>query len=200
MKNLNSISDSQLLDMLIESDQMAYTEIYSRYSKSIYVFVLRRLSDVDESQDIVQDIFLSLWNRRSTIRISGTLSSYLLTAARNKIIDTINRQKLADRYLDSFHRFLSNTVENTDYLIRHNELNTLIEDEISKLPAKMREVFELSRKASKTRKEIALELGISEQTVKSHMQHALKILKNTLGLNQYVLFVFFLCEKYFKNF
>ncbi|MNX69237.1 RNA polymerase sigma factor [compost metagenome] len=90
-------------------------------------------------------------------------------------------KKVSQRYLESFQTYLDTEQNATDYLVRHNELSSLIEKEIAGLPHKMREVFELSRKTNLSRKEIAAELNLSEQTVKSHMHHALKILKAKLG-------------------
>ncbi|MNT58358.1 RNA polymerase sigma factor [compost metagenome] len=98
---------------------------------------------------------------------------------RNRIINLIAHQKIATKYIDSFQEFIQNN-NTTDHLIRHNELATFIENEIANLHPRMRMVFELSRKANLTRKEIAGELAISEETVKSHMHGALKILKMKL--------------------
>ncbi|MNE57830.1 RNA polymerase sigma factor [compost metagenome] len=83
--------------------------------------------------------------------------------------------------MDIFQNYLDTNQNATDYLIRHNDLSALIEKEIAALPRRMREVFELSRKTNLSRKEIANELNLSEQTVKSHMHHALRILKTKLG-------------------
>src|SRR5690606_21346528 len=112
----------------------------------------------------------------------GRLSVYLYTAVRNRIINSITHQQVAARYIDSFISYVEHVnYQSADYLARQNDLQACIQREIDHLQPRMREVFELSRNSSLSRKEIAEKLGISEQTVKSHMHNALKILKSRLG-------------------
>jgi len=178
----NSLSDSQLISLLGEGDQNAFTEIYNRYNGLLYVFAHKRLQDREEAKDVIHELFLTLWNNRENLAITVSLSSYLYSAARNKIINIVTHKKVADRYIDSFQHYLDNiSSDTTDHLIRRNELNAFIEAEIAALTPRMRLVFELSRKTSLTRKEIAEKLNVSEETVKSQMHSALKILKMKLG-------------------
>ncbi|MFD2556679.1 RNA polymerase sigma factor [Sphingobacterium tabacisoli] len=176
-------TDQTLVTLLKQSDQIAYTEIYNRYIKLLYTFALKRLSNEQEVEDLLHEIFMSLWNKRAELNDKQALAPYLYNAIRYQIINIYSKRKLSARYLDSFNQFLLNEyhVDETDHLTRHKELSTLIEKEIEALPQKMREVFNLSRKSGYSRKQIAEELDISEETVKSHMHHALKILKRKLG-------------------
>jgi len=96
-------------------------------------------------------------------------------------MDKIAHQQVACRYIDRFQEYINSYESPTDHLARQRNLAALIDQEIAALPHKMRQVFELSRQTNYTRKEIALELNLSEETVKSHMHHALKILKTRLG-------------------
>lgn len=195
MSNWSKFSDMELVGLLKEGDQYAYTEIYHRYKTLLYAFALKRLEDADESKDLIHELFLSLWARREELAITGSLSAYLYTAVRNRIIDLVARREVSDRYIQSFQHYLNKGENNTDYLVRHKELLALIEGEIAALPPKMRQVFELSRKTNCTRKEIAERLGLSEQTVKSHMQHALKLLRSKLGITTLALLVLLVAEK-----
>src|SRR5690606_32930605 len=176
-------TDQQLTSLLKGGDHAAYAEIYHRYKKLLYVFALKRLDDEREVEDILHELFLSLWTKRAQFDEKTLLAPYLYNAVRYQIINIFSKRKLATRYLDSFNQYQKNefTAEETDHLIRHKELTALIEKEIAQLPKKMREIFLLSRETGYTRKEIAQQLGLSEETVKSHMFHALKILKTKLG-------------------
>lgn len=90
---------------------------------------------------------------------------------------------MATTYIDSFAKYLSNVSQKgTDFLVRHNDLQTFIEKEIENLNPRTKQVFNLSRNSHLTRKEIAQHLDISEETVKSHMHGALKVLKLKLGV------------------
>ncbi len=167
--------------MLSQGDSFAYTEIYERYKSLLYTFTLRRLGNKEEAKDLVAELFLTIWDRHNTLTLTSSLAAYLYTSARNRIYDLLAHKKIQGRYIDSFTSYMDEGVENTDHLIRHKELSILIDKEIAALPPKMREVFLLSRETQLSRKEIAIKLSLSEETVKSHMHHALKQLKSRLG-------------------
>lgn len=181
MAGYSKYSDQELTEFLRDGDRMAYTEIYNRYDRLLYLFAYKRIGNREEVKDIIHEVFLSLWINHEHINLTYSLTTYLHSAVRNKIIDLIARKQVSFRYIETFNYFVESGQNTTDHLIRHNELQALIEKEVQALPQKMREVFDLSRKSNYSRKEIAEELGLSEQTVKSHMQHALKILKVKLG-------------------
>ena len=184
-------SDQELTSLLIQGDKQAYTQIYNRYIKLLYSFAIKRLDDETEVEDILHELFLSLWNRRQELSQDIQLAPYLYNAVRYQLVNVFAKRKLASRYLDSFNEFVLQefSSEQTDHLIRHKELSALIEKEVSALPKKMQEVFLLSRRTGFSRKQIAAELGLSEETVKSHMHHALKLLKQKLGAMSVLLFL-----------
>jgi RNA polymerase sigma-70 factor (family 1) len=184
-----TISDNELLSQLREGDHDAYTEIYNRYNGPLYLFAYNRLRNREESKDIIHELFLALWKNHAELYISSGLPAYLYASVRNRIITRITHEQVAARYIDSFREYMETENSVTaDHLVRHNELLQFIEKEIAALPPKTRLVFELSRKTHLTRKEIAQELQLSEETVKSHMHSALKTLKIKLGPLFYLLF------------
>ncbi len=182
-------TDQQLTVMLGDGDHLAYSEIYHRYKRKLYLFGFKRLGDKEEVRDLLQDIFTNLWVKREAINITETLNAYLHTAVKNKILDRIANKQISGRYIESFNAYELSVTNNTDHLIRSKVLQELIDKEVSALPFKMRQVFELSRKTNYSRKDIANELGISEETVKSRMYMALKILKDKLKFM--LVFIFF---------
>ncbi|WP_210420826.1 RNA polymerase sigma factor [Chitinophaga sp. XS-30] len=182
MAEYSTYTDEVLVPLLQKGDREAYTEIYNRYHGLLYIFAYNRLKDREEAKDIVHELFFGLWANHSRLAITGRLSVYLYTAVRNRIINAIAHQQVASRYIDSFLSFLGQADhQSADYLARYNDLQTFIQREISNLQPRTREIFELSRQSSLTRREIAEKLGISEETVKSHMHTALKLLKTRLG-------------------
>ena len=180
--DFKSLNDQELLLLLKEGERAAFTETYNRYSGLLYVFAYKRLKNREEAKDIIHELFLGLWANCKNLNTNTILPAYLYMVVRNKIINLVSRQKVAARYIDSFQCYLDETqTDNTDYLVRHNELLAFIEAEVANLPPRMQQVFELSRKTNLTRKEIAKELNVSEETVKSQMHSALKIIKVKLG-------------------
>lgn len=189
MEQYREYSDLELVANLRNGDQYAYTEIYNRFRIPLYTFLWKRLNNKETVRDILQDVFLTVWEKRMQINYETSLSGYLFSAVRNKLLDLITHEKVKQKYIDSFYSFINMTDVSTDYLVRSKELSARIAKEIAELPPKTREVFELSRMSHLNRKEIANRLGISEQTVKSHMFNALKTLKLKLGPFLFLLFL-----------
>lgn len=183
-------TDQELVASLKEGDRTAYAEIYDRYQGLLYIFAYKRLRNREETKDYIHDLFVKLWTERESLSLSNNLPAYLYLALRNRILNAMDHQQIVNRYIDSFRDYATQIEnEHTDYLVRSKELQAFIETEIASLHPRMRQVFELSRHRHLTRKEIAEQLGISEQTVKSHMHEALKILKAKLGPFYFLLFL-----------
>lgn len=182
MEAYNSLSDLELTDLLKSGDQVAFTEIYHRYKWVLFLHALKRVRDREQAKDIVQELFTTLWDKRADLDLKSHLSGYLYTSVRNRIIKLFAHQQIASQYLVSLGTVIEENNCITDHKARQSSLAILIEKEINQLPEKMREVFLLSRKHHLSHKEIALELGIEESTVKRQISNALKVLRVKLGL------------------
>ncbi len=189
MRNYGSLSDAELVSLLKNGDQAAYTEIYKRYHAALYIHVYNKIRNREESRDLVHDLFSSIWQRHRELELKTTLATYLYAAIRYKVFELIARKEKASDYLKSISDFAEQQHCLTDHLIREKQLNELIEKEIAALPAKMREVFELSRKENLSNREIAARLGISEMTVKKQVNNSLKVLRSKLGSTLFVAFI-----------
>jgi RNA polymerase sigma-70 factor (ECF subfamily) len=176
-----TLTDQDLTALLKNKDADAYEEIYSRYWLVLYRHAWKMLQEEEEARDVVQDIFLMIWNKSEMLNLAGSLSSFLYAAVRNKVLDLYRRKKVMETHMASLGSFDVETEATTDHLVRIHELSVIIEHEISLLPERMREVFELRRKFHLSYKEIAGEMGISELTVKTQMNKAIKQLKVKLG-------------------
>lgn len=190
MNNYRELSDAELTDLLSADDQKAFAEIYDRYKRMLFLQAYNKLNNQQEAEDVIHEIFASLWSRRLTHTFTGHLAGYLYTSVRNRILDHYSQQHKESVYIQSLQKFINEGEAVTDHLLRQNEMTTIIDQEIAQLPKKMREVFELSRKVELSHKEIALKLGISEQTVRKHVHHALKILRSKLGISVIIYLLF----------
>lgn len=149
------LSDEELFILLKEQDHAAFTEIYNRHWGLLYIHAKKMLDDEDEVKDVLQELFTALWAKADSIELTVSLSAYLYSAIRNKILNLIEHKKIKRNYADSIGLFLDKGNFITDEQVRHNELARLIEKELKLLPPKMREIFELSRKECLSHKEIA---------------------------------------------
>lgn len=183
MSNYQLLSDVELLDLLRAGDHAVYTEIYHRYYYLIFFHAHKKLRDENEAKDMVQELFINLWEKRASIPDVHHLAGYLITIIRNKMFDRFAHQKVESKYISSIKDYVnSGHIGNTDYLVREKEFQHYVDQAIMGLPQKMREVFELSRKSNLTYKEIAEKLTISERTVNNQISNALSRLKTKLGL------------------
>lgn len=189
MSTYRSLSDYDLTTLLKEGDRMAFTEIYDRYFYVLHSHAYKWMRNREETRDIIHELFLSLWEKRETLSFEPSLPSYLSAAVRNRIFNLLSHKRIESQYLTSLDNLVTEGTCITDHLVREKQLTALIESEIAGMPGKMREVFELSRKENLSHKAIAIQLNISELTVRKHVQHALKLLRFKLGI--YLIIPFF---------
>jgi RNA polymerase sigma-70 factor (ECF subfamily) len=191
MPNYSEHSDEELLAFVKKHDVAAFTEIYNRFRGLLYVYSRKITHHGIEAEDIVQDIFIKLWDNRASISLKSSLSSYLYTAVRYKFFDLVAHQKVRSDYAEVFQDFLNVYGNPVEEYVNEKELAQLIEREVANLPEKMRQVFELSRSNGLSHKEIALRLGIAEKTVKNQVNNALKTLRTKLGSAAFLLLFFY---------
>ena len=141
-------------------------------------FITYYIHDREKSQDLVLDIFTYIWENRQNFEIKQTLKAYLFQAARNKSFTYI-RDKKIPVYLEEMEGM--EIVQNYDSELELQELHHLIEEAVSLLPDKCREIFRKSREENLTNKEIAGQLHISEKTVEGQITIALKKIRIHLG-------------------
>jgi len=184
-----SLEDKVLLSFVKKGKMEAFRELYGRYWESLYVHAKTMTSCDDTAKDIVQEIFVELWDKREGLNIQLSLKAYLYKVTRNKVLNTYVRHQVHEKYIHSLVQYFEAGENQTDYLLRENLVRERITEEVAALPSKMRQIFEMSRNEHKTYKEIAEELDISDKTVKKQISNALKILKSKLE----VVFYYTLC-------
>lgn len=175
-------SDQQLISLLKDGDHKAYIEIYTRYWEKLFVLAHNRLKDVSEAEEVVQDVFYSIWKRKDTLELQYSLTTYLSVAVKYQVINLQSKLHYKAIYEDIQYN-TGNAVETTDLWFAEKELKEQLQSAINKLPEKCRIVFLKSREEHKTNAEIAAELNVSEKTVEAHITRALHTLKNTLKIS-----------------
>ncbi|MDB5287224.1 MAG: polymerase sigma-70 factor [Mucilaginibacter sp.] len=193
MTDFTTLGEDELINLLQQDKLGAFREIYTRYWKQLYADAYKRLKNKEMAEEIVQEVFTSLWHKRGALNITQTLGGYLFTSVSNLVIDQYRKDLVRARYKESFKLVYSETDNSTEDTILVKELEHTIEHEVNSLPDKCRSVFELSRVEHKTNKEIAFELGISEKTVEHHITKALKHIR--VGLGNYLSIIVILLLK-----
>ncbi|MDP9081786.1 MAG: RNA polymerase sigma-70 factor [Bacteroidota bacterium] len=181
MHNYNILNDQELTGLLQQGDECAFTEIYNRYWNRLFSVAANKIKDLDDAEEIVQDIFVSLWKRRSELGVVDTLSSYLAVSVKYrviKILDKLNNRKKYSIYSKNNN---SITDDSTQEWLEFEELRSRLAEFVAELPEKCRLVYKLSRDSGYSQKKIASELGISEKTVEAHLGKAIRTLRTRLG-------------------
>jgi RNA polymerase sigma-70 factor (family 1) len=192
MKNFKAYSDEGLLKLLKQQELGAFEEIYLRYWRRLYSAAYRRVQSREASEEIVQDIFTSLWVNRHSTNIE-ILSSYLFTAVKYKVINHLEKEVSRRNYAEVQMNSSMLTDNSTEESILLNELNLALEKEIEKLPPKRQQIFKMSRQGHLSIKQVASHLGISEKTAENQLGKAIKVLKlNLKHFNLFTLLVTFL--------
>ena len=176
-------TDSQLLELIRKDDRVAFTELYNRYWDKLFSVAMHRLNDEHEAEEVVQEVFLSLWQRRATIELTHSLNTYLSVAVKYRIINHLDKQFRKKQHIDHLAIHAPRELDSTSNWLAEKELRMQLEQTISRLPEKCRIVFLLSREQNKTNAEIAAELNIAEKTVEAHMTKALSTLRQTLNVS-----------------
>lgn len=181
------LADIYLVGMLANSDPLAYREIYHRYWKQVYLLALRKTGSREISEELTQDVFVSLWEKRASRSIDH-LAAYLNTAVRYRVIDFIRAELTKNRYLGGLKAQPSPLLStDPEDVAISKELSKAIQSAVLKLPEQTREIFKLSRFEHKRVKEIALSFSLSEKAVEYHITKALKAMR--LYLKDYMLLV-----------
>lgn len=181
MKAYDTLTDLQLIGLLKKDREAAFAEIYRRYAESLTGFASSKLFSMEDAQDVIHDLFVKLWEDRKQLHITSSLKNYLFTITRYRIIDKIRRNITREEYAAMLQSLANNWQPDVDQQIAVKELQQTIENSLSELPPRVREIYRLSREESLTVSEIAEKLELSEQTVKNQLSTALTHLKKALS-------------------
>jgi len=184
-------TDAELLSRMSKDDQGAFEELYRRYWRRCYLQVLHRSGDETLAEDIVQNVFVSLWEKRKSLRVQH-VGAYLFSAVRFRFITYLKSKLHKEAY--AFHvlhseRDFQNPVEAS---MRVKELNEAIDKGVAMMPPKTKTIYTLSRSEHYSVKEIANKLNLSEKAVEYHITQSLKTLR--IALRDFLAILFLLQE------
>lgn len=165
----------------------AFEELFRRHYEELFFYTCRYLWRREDAEEVVQDVFVHLWEKRREIQISSSVKAYLYAAVRNRAINHLKSRwaREVPLPLEAAAQLADKTAEQES---GQQPLMSLLQQGIASLPEQCRIIFQLSRQAGLTYDEIAEELGISKETVKSQVKIALRKLRDFLGRRWETLF------------
>lgn len=182
---LRNISDNELLKRVSSDDALAFEELYSRYSKRMFLYAMNIFKKREACEDIIQNVFIDFWSKRKTTKVLH-VKAYLFQSVKYQIFNQLRNQKMSDEDLTRLN--LIDASMNIVQKLEFNELQELIDKEVAKLPKRCKQIFCLSRYEQKSNKEIAKELDISIQAVKNQISKALRTIRQNLNPEEIVFY------------
>ncbi|MCW3807508.1 RNA polymerase sigma-70 factor [Plebeiibacterium marinum] len=175
------MTEKNLVLRLKEGDEQAFELLYRKYFRRLCAFANKYLHDYEVTQEVVQDVFYTIWEKREHLDADKSILSFLFQSAKNKSIHILEHSKVKNKYKE----VLKYAYSQGDYFdvqdsMLAKELEAKLGEIIESLPEKCRKIFLLSRQEGKKYKEIAEELDISVKTVETQMSRALKVFRTEL--------------------
>lgn len=194
------LADTELVNRLIVDDEDAFVQLYLKYKEKLLYFCISLLKSREQADDIVQEVFLQLWECRSFLNPKLSFSSFIFTIAKNRCLNKLKshaiEQKAQELLKGQEDLFLLE-----DELVT-KEYETIFQTIISELPTRRQEIFRLSREKYLTHKEISEQTGISVNTVQDHISKAIEFIKHELTykyklpLHLFIVAIFNIFNKY----
>lgn len=190
---------SKLMEQIQQGDEHAFHELFRMYSYRLQRFAYEYMADIDDAMDIIQNVYLTFWEKRQLLPTDINPEAYLLTLTRNACIDQLRKAKVRNAYLNTTYDKLAleravnlAALETLDIdSLDIKDLKRVIADTIATMPAESREVFLLSRKEQLKYTEISERLHISVRTVERRMGVALAAFRKNLKEHYFLLPLFF---------
>ena len=189
-------SNKELLLLIQKDDKVAFYHLYERYGKRLYGFVLRFLKQEEDAEEIVQEVFIKIWESRNKINTYSSFESFIFTIAYNETMSLLRKRITENKYLEHLKSIQFKYTPEIIEEIHYKELNEKVQSLLNELTPRQKEIFLLSREEGLSHNEIAKNLNISVLTVKKHIANTLSFLKSHLDnpLNSSLLFIWlFIC-------
>lgn len=177
-----STLNTERIKLLKKGNMVAFDAIYNKYCHKLHRFVLMYLKQEEDAEEIVQEVFIKIWQSREKIDAYASFESYLFTIAYNATMSLL-RKRLSEtkskEYLKSLQQI--NSAEQAIDELQYKELREKVNSLLNQLTPRQKEIYILSREEGLTHEEIAKKLKIAESTVNNHLVTALKFLKSNIG-------------------
>ncbi len=175
------LSEQEIVGAIRQGNERIFEETFRKYYQSLCNYANSILKEMDEAEEVVQNLFLSIWEKRNDLEINISLKSYLYRAVHNHCLNRIKHLKIREEYQQYATNFYDASYESVSQTVMKNELEQKIEEAIRKLPEQCRLIFRMSRFEELKYHEIAEQLELSPKTVENQIGKALKILRVELA-------------------
>ncbi len=174
------MEERYLIEGLQNRDKIVFDFIFQYYYSGLCAYTETIAKNEKVAEDIVQDLFVSLWVKSDRIKITSSLKDYLFSAVKNRAFDFLKHEKMKSGKMQVLTGLSGTNEDGTELWFTESELEALIQKSLEKLSPRCREIFEMSRFQGQKNQDIAEKLGISKRTVELQISNALKVLRKDL--------------------
>ena len=183
--------DTELVERLQKGDVEAFDLIYEKYSGKLYAFGLKYLRSTAEAEELVQSVFLKVWENYSNLKKESSFKSYLFTIAYNDICKLLRKRNYRQKFIDDTIYEISQSSPDIADSIDYQSVLEQVQLLIDKLPERQKSIFLKSRQEGKSTKVIAEEVGLSPGTVDNYISESLKFIRKRLHKENLPVLLFF---------
>ncbi|NSL87996.1 RNA polymerase sigma-70 factor [Chitinophaga solisilvae] len=180
---MQGMTDKELVELVYSQPLEAFRLIYDKYWEPLFNIAFKRLQDKEEARDVVQEVFVTVWDQRDQLQPRESLLPYLQVMLRNRILNLYARNEVKLRYIVEMQWQSAFADNNVSRRLTLKELEQIIQTAIAQLPPRMQEIFLLNREELMSPSEIAAHLSLSVQTVKNQLHRATEKLKENICEN-----------------
>jgi RNA polymerase sigma-70 factor (ECF subfamily) len=191
MQDFSQFDDAELMREIRADNMFAFDALYGRYSKRLLKFAFSILKSVEEAENILQDVFLNLWEKRHNVEKDSSVRYYIFTITYNSAISIIRKKAREIQFLDYLKSLQDLNQDPPSLEFEFNELTKALNTIIDHLPQRQKEVYILHKKEGLKYQEIAKRLNISVNTIETHMSRALKTIHEKLGKSSLLAILFY---------
>jgi RNA polymerase sigma-70 factor (ECF subfamily) len=184
LRDFTKHTDRELLEAIRGNDEHAFGELFKRYWRKVYAMAYARVRSKEVTEEIVQELFTSLWDKRHSTVIRD-LEAYLFQAVKFKTLNYLESKIVREKYWEYYKKYVPLQENATDCAVAFDDLVDAIEDGMKELPEKSRKVFRLYRMEGWSVPEIATSLNLSEKAIQYHLTQSVKKLR--MHLKNYIL-------------
>jgi RNA polymerase sigma-70 factor (family 1) len=178
------LNEKMLVIQLRNGNSKAFEKLFSHYFPKIYLFIYKIIQNRQEAEDLVQDVFIAIWNNREELDENRSFASFLFKIAKNKALNLIKHRLIHQVFIQYAEG--ENVSHSSSAEFNAIEFQSIIEEAVSSLPEKTREIFLLSRYEGRSYLQISGKLGISENVVDHEIRKALQSIKKVLKARDFM--------------
>lgn len=198
-QRLEQLEDKELLLNLKEGDELAFVKIYNLYRNKVYNYAYQLSKSSDTAEEIVQEVFIRLWQKREQINMDFSFQGYIKKITLNHVLNHLKKVAREKALQEEVFQHISVNSSRAEDQLLEKELRKVYEEAIAQLPAQKKLIYQLVRSEELSHEEIAIKLSISKNTVKNHMVEASKFVREYVRKNGGVICFILASSNYFHS-